>query len=313
MISVCEDTHKTILCESNSEQETEKIFQDNSDISNQRNSSNTSKYIQDTEDDIIQFPTANLIGINRGQHTGVDDEVEEGGDILIDEELLAEAAEEEPELLSCTLIDIPLDVFDNNGKCIANVDIPLQQKTSLSIVENGGVKGQFLGMINEEDEELISPDDPGGMFVPAFGLPHNFQYSHIFNKQNSSSQLVNKNLSLSEPEINRITEDEEKDNVHNYGEFQDPMTEKNRVYNLPILRTFSKKETTQLNHGILKSNEDEIKYSSIVEGNNSHKNSNAVAEEIEPLTTLNESTTSNIANTNAFQAITTRAEVTSYV
>ena len=313
MISACEDVHNAILCESNSEQETEKIFQDNSDISNQRNSSKTAKYVQDTEDDIIQFPTTNLIGIHRGQHNGVDDEVEEGGDILIDEELLAEAAEEEPELLSCTLIDIPLDVFDNNGECITNVDIPLQQKTSLSFSENGGVKGEFLGMINEEDEELISPDDPDGIFVPAFGLPRNFQYSHIFNKQNSSSQLVNKNLSLSEPEINRITQDEEKDNILDISEFQDPMPEGKRVYNLPILRAISKKEPTQLDHGILKVNEDEIKYSSMVEGNNAHESSNTVGAEIESLTPLNESTTSNIANTNAFQAITTRAEVTSYV
>ena len=278
----------------NEHEDMNNMLQLSSDTGNESASNSAGQYLQETHDDIIQFSTPNLISISRGQHNAIDDEVEEGGDILIDEELLAEAAEEEPELLSCTLIDIPLDVFDNNNQCIATTDLPMQPKTSLSYSENNG---DILGMINEEDEELVSPE-------------HKFQYSQILNKQNSTSQLFNKNFSLSEPEINRIGREDEDEN------FNEIVPSQKEVATEQVCLSLKKsngRESIKEEQDILNMNGENGIHSAAVDIDRELKPFQELSELNTSPATLNVSSTSNPANTNAFHAITTRAEVTSYV
>ena len=66
-------------------------------------------------------------------------------------------------------------------------------------------------------------------------------------------------------------------------------------------------------HCSLKVDKENGNHSSIIDVNEERKIVQAMSESIASPATLNVSSTSNPANTNAFHAITTRAEVTSYV
>ena len=304
MASACEDINSVIHCESTNVKEVQTTFQDN----HERKSSNTGSYVKEIEDDVAQFPAVHRISFSGEQFNGVDDEVEEGGDILIDEELLVEAAEEEPELLSCAMIDIPIDVFEDENQHTSNGEIPLQHKKSLSYVENGGINGDFLGMINEEDEELVSPEEPEVMF----GLQHSLQYSQILNRQMSESRLVNKNLSLSEPEINLIGQDNETENIFTISPLQDTLPFNGEKICIST-RKFSIAEHPKRKRGILAVELDDGRSDSTVNETKGQKISRDGNKSCISSSSAKTSCISNVVNTNAFNAVTTRAEVTSYV
>ena len=305
MESVCRDINDVMIGETDDVNDGVFLGHDDSDTNG--NIKIDVGQVHRKKEEFIKLKTASRISMNHGHHSTLDDEVEEGGDILIDEDLLVEAAEEEPELLSCTLIDIPMDVFDNNDPLIADSDIAAQQGVSLSCVENGrGINGEFLGMINEEDEELGSPDELKSLGY-LYGVQNRFQCSHILNKRNSASQLVNKNLSLSEPEINHIDKNNDKTSK--------PIKEPLSVSEVKVGTQNVGKITglTKSEYGVAtieKKNDKDNMMSDLENGeilSATTNKCNYLA------STSNGSSTSNAANKNAFHAVTTRAEVTSYV
>ena len=115
---------------------------------------------------------------------------------------------------------------------------------------------------------------------------------------------------MSEPEINRIGREDEDENFNEIVPTQKEVTTEQVCLSL---KKSNGRESIKEEQDILNMNGDNGIHSAAVDIDREFKPFQELNEVNTSPATLNVSSTSNPANTNAFHAITTRAEVTSYV